>query len=138
MDSIEELPKRIIKFRCWDGVHMYLSPFEIQHLGMWFDAHWPGSLTMNPPVLMQFTGMEDRNKVEIYEHDRVRVLYTDWPSKDSNDPRSLEQYLIDISRIGVVVFHGLGWCVKFDGDRYDTLIVGTHGRIEVIGTIYQS
>jgi uncharacterized phage protein (TIGR01671 family) len=56
---------REIKFRAWDGVDRKLrGPFtmaEIQSEGAWLSE--PGT------VLMQFTGLHDRNGVEIYEGD---------------------------------------------------------------------
>jgi hypothetical protein len=70
--------ERIIKFRAWDGERMYLSPNELDHLGSWFDAHWPGSISklrrekgLSVPILMQFTGLLDKEGKEIYEHDLI-------------------------------------------------------------------
>ena len=63
---------REIKFRAWDGERMFLSPSEIQHLGSWFDGHWPGALAKPDQIrLMQYTGLHDKNGVEIYEGDIV-------------------------------------------------------------------
>jgi uncharacterized phage protein (TIGR01671 family) len=62
---------RQLKFRAWDGTGMLLSPSEVQYLGMWFDALAPGSLYKGGVVFMQFTGLVDKNKREIYEGDIV-------------------------------------------------------------------
>ena len=69
---------REIKFRAWDGERMFLSPSEIQHLGSWFDGHWPGALAKPDQIrLMQYTGLHDKNGVEIYEGDILGVIWCD-------------------------------------------------------------
>lgn len=54
-----------------------------------------------PDSVGQFVKL-DSDKKSIFEGDWVRILYTDWPSKSPNDPRSLEDYLLELSRIGRV------------------------------------
>jgi uncharacterized phage protein (TIGR01671 family) len=93
--------------------------------------------------VMQFTGLTDKNGNEIYEGDIVRILYTDWCSKSENDPRTLEQYLIDIANIGEVVFEKDCFCVKTYSKKYDdynfsSLFAGKYGYVEVIGNICQN
>lgn len=93
--------------------------------------------------IRQFTGLTDKNGTKIFEGDVVRILYTDWASKPNNDPRTLEQYLIDISKIGVVEFNDNAWEIKFWSDKYkeyyhSTIKHGIHGRIDVIGNIHDN
>lgn len=90
----------------------------------------------------QYTGLKDKNGEELYENDTIRILYSDWSSKSESDPRTLEQYLIDISEIGVVEFNDNAWEVKIYSKKYDdyshrSISHGIHGRIEKIGNIHE-
>lgn len=139
---------REIKFRAWDKkTHQMFTDYAVNTLSdggikiVMF--HSSSDLYCAEWELMQYTGLKDRNGVDIYEGDICKVLYTDWPSKLENDTRSIEQYLSDISKVGIVEFVGHEWCFRFGQDEkwdtyYGTFRVGQHGRIVVIGNIYQN
>src|SRR5690606_3354767 len=109
---------REIRFRVWDTVLKTMMP----DFDNWIDFH--GNYWTTPDerwdtknteivrghnyILMQFTGLTDKNGKDIYEGDIVRILYTDWPSqpaeKNGRYSMSLEQYKKSISKIRVVKY----------------------------------
>lgn len=89
----------------------------------------------------QFTGLKDKNGVKVYEGDVIRILYTDWASKSENDTRTLDEYLRDIAKIGVVewdIYYPQFHIHFMDKDNYNSLYYGRYGYIEVIGNIYDN
>lgn len=90
-----------------------------------------------------FTGRKDDFGIEIFEGDICRVLYTDWGSKSSSDTRTLEQYLIDISSIGVAERVLDKFEINFGKNRFDEFVhgsfnVGSHGKLKVIGNVHEN
>ena len=70
---------REIKFRAWDGTRMYVPDFlddgghpmtAVRHRDCLLDVE-----TWDAHVVMQFTGLKDKNRKEIYEGDIVREDY---------------------------------------------------------------
>lgn len=61
---------REIKFRAWDGEKMIWP----EYLNLWKQsAHWTeNSIPTQSGVLMQWTGLKDKKRVEIYEGDILR------------------------------------------------------------------
>ena len=139
------MEQRVIKFRAWDKQNN-----EMVEPDAFFIFTGSEVLMLNPHhvdnnyyqidscedrfIQIQFTGLADKNGKEIYEGDIVRILYTDWASKDDSDTRTIDQYKRDISSIGAIVCANINWYV----DGVGTMDHGTHGEIEVIGNIYKN
>src|SRR5688572_23732234 len=81
MPSVEE-KNRVIKFRAWTGEQM-VSPDYIDRYGR---ARWEeNSVPERSDIVMQYTGLHDKNGVEIYEGDLL--LYA-----SSDDPKNFSCY----------------------------------------------
>jgi uncharacterized phage protein (TIGR01671 family) len=89
-------------------------------------------------MIMQFTGLRDRNGKEIYENDVVKILYTDWNPKTENDLRTIDEYKNDLSINGVVKFKDYEFCLEFFSHFLDSIFCGTDGFIEVIGNTFEN
>lgn len=95
-------------------------------------------------VPLQYTGLKDKNSVEIYEGDIIKILQRDWPSQlDSYPELSHEQYLDMLAHRLVVEFaEGAFMMVRHygeDGDYYQGFNEGGYKDIfEVIGNIYEN
>lgn len=85
---------REIKFRAWD-----IQPHKSQMVYDWYSV-WDS----NPKPVMQYTGLKDKNGVEIYEGDICRMIYRDC-EKGGWFTNRKEQ--------GVIYFDK-NWGVKFD------------------------
>lgn len=117
----------IPKFRAWH------TPFKGKKFGQEMKYGRAGTLLsfaeMSPDdyILMQSTGLKDKNGVEIYEGDIVKV--TNHPFQKKEDSAGIEidgDYLIGWSD------HNLTWLAG------DLLLYQLKPYIEVIGNIYEN
>ena len=75
---------------------MIFQPSQKSNPSIMLTNRYGESYEVIEDTVRQSTGLLDRNLFTIFEGDILRLLYTDWPSKDDNDPRTLEEYLRDI------------------------------------------
>jgi hypothetical protein len=124
---------REIKFRAWDKKTNMMLPSEDHNLfcitddGWWLMYYLDGEQTYvgdnksclksEGDILMQYTGLKDKNGVEIYEGDRLAPFGAEviWSEKM------------------------LCWCGKHKNDNhYFPLYTDNLKRLEVIGNIYEN
>ncbi len=103
------MEQRELKFRLFDGERMIYDRAEII-----FNYEW-----QHPHPVMQYTGLKDRNGIEIYEHDRVRYQAG------------------NMLRDGVVEMAEGEWTVNYDNGARSTLR-SQYPVIVVIGNIHEN
>lgn len=120
--------ERVIKFRVWHPVFGMMKPWTLKEKTEWtekkgervIDVRWDDGV-----IFMQFTGLHDKNGVEIYDQDRVKRRVDLVEGKDYMD------YNCDV--------RWNGWC--FGLFIHDKQVWGldpiTARETEVIGNIYQ-
>ena len=112
---------REIKFRAWNETekHMY-------NWGNLLNQNLKNIFTITKQcgyVLMQYTGLKDKNGKEIYEGDIVKAIFA-----DEEEPEMK----------GTVIYVEAGACymvIANNGDEWD---LGYLDKIEVLGNIYDN
>lgn len=130
---------REIKFRAWDSKSMI--PWD----DIWLKpmAHW---MTGDPPeILMQYTGLKDKNGVEIYEGDLVQFTYWWFDGNEAeSELRGPVVYIPDHASFGLQGVKNAEWIRHIGGEEgsSDTAPFAnwtfSQDDIEVIGNIYET
>ncbi len=72
---------RKIKFRAWDATNKIWLKFTDKNEYFSFDEHgelvWIADFERQKPIVMQYTGLRDRNETEIMESDICRQRFND-------------------------------------------------------------
>lgn len=111
---------REIKFRAWDGAIMLDSGFSINPHGHAYNIREEHSPHFK---LMQYTGIKDKNGVEIYEGDILNCV-------DDHGLTSIEK--VEYSEYGFEPF------TNQTGDLADCYSEFNYDSFEVIGNIYEN
>lgn len=125
---------RTIKFRAWDGEAMWLYKGDcLYDLSTWLGAH--STLRKDKDsILMQFTGLTDKNGKEIYEGDIVKNT---WEYLSHVLPPNEEEVYETESSIHSVMFD-LG-CFRLSGtnSNWGGAPLDACDELSVIGNIYE-
>lgn len=121
---------REIKFRCWcDNQMQKVSSIDFQHKKIKLFAS--DTIDSHEGVLMQYTGLKDKNGKEIYEGDIIDIHQT---------VNGENVFIIEITNTGLVIpSYRFNRNIKYQYNVRELLEVNEYEKeIEVIGNIYEN
>lgn len=127
---------REIKFRAWDKIHKYMEFFELGHL------YWRGEDTGDygfpdeTDVVMQYTGLKDKNGKEIYEGDVVKYEKESMIDDKITECFGVVEMLEYPDGEAFYDQKHLGWCAT--GKEGTKTLPDVAEYSEVIGNIYEN
>ena len=125
---------REIKFRMWDDKlkTMYTPDMEPN---MWNIANIENGIIKQTKenVLMQYTGIADKNNKEIYEGDIVKVK---WETYNQGKYFQTDDMYIGHGGTYIIKYKRLGFC--FVDNKNRTISMKRDAELEIIGNIYEN
>lgn len=134
---------RQIKFRAWDTTEKcWDTPSKVHGMDGYFSSCGGSFIRFNRAdvVLMQFTGLLDKNGKEIYEGDIVNTLIVDRVEYSDNVPEDCwgrERGRDERSNV-VIQFEEFGWWVGEDQHLSQFSYEDEDQWIEVVGNVYEN
>ncbi|OHR71719.1 YopX family protein [Enterococcus sp. HMSC34G12] len=126
----------IPKFRAW------YTPFKGEEFGQEMKYGQAGRLIthaeMSPDkyILMQSTGLKDKNGVEIFEGDIVHILDSEQINQRDENGAYIDAFFEEIDQIDSVVFADGSFKLKRTG--FDVCICRSVDDFKIIGNIYEN
>jgi uncharacterized phage protein (TIGR01671 family) len=114
---------RIIKFRAWNS----------QQNLMVEDANWLVDKNIDAAILMQFTGLKDKNGKEIFEGDILKMSWSEWSTRGYLQSSDMTN---EYEEIVTVKFKAPNFCFFLKNGKQTNL--RSSATIEVIGNIFET
>jgi uncharacterized phage protein (TIGR01671 family) len=123
---------REIKFRAWDSAYkkMFNSENSNAYKITFFGSVIEGDVYANEIILMQYTGLKDKNGKEIYEGDILKMVDPNYMDCEDND--------FNIIVVEYNEFSNCGCCEWISGIGFNLNNEFNYESIEILGNIYEN